>query len=134
MWKCPKCNREFRNGNQNHSCNEMDSVDAYIAGQPAELQPLLHQVRKVIRDAAPDAVEKMAWRMPTFWQGENLIHFAACKKHIGLYPGDLTLAPFDDRLAGYRRTKGAIQFPLGRPIDFGLIADITRWRVSRVEG
>jgi len=112
----------------------MDSVDAYIAGQPAELQPLLHQVRKVIRDAAPDAVEKMAWRMPTFWQGENLIHFAACKKHIGLYPGDLTLAPFDDRLAGYRRTKGAIQFPLGRPIDFGLIADITRWRVSRVEG
>jgi hypothetical protein len=68
--------------------------------------------------------------MPTFWQGENLIHFAAFKNHVGIYPGDLSLNPFEDRLEGYRRTKGAIQFPYGKPIDYELIADITKWRVA----
>ena len=72
--------------------------------------------------------------MPTFWQGENLIHFAAFKKHIGIYPGDLSSIPFEERLAGYHKTKGAIQFPLEKPMDYGLIADIVRWRVSCVEG
>jgi len=133
MWKCPKCDREFKNTNQGHSCGIIDTIDHYIADQPAEIQPLLHKVREVIRAAAPDAKDKISWRMPTFWQGENLIHFAAFKKHIGIYPGDLTLAPFDARLAGYHRSKGAIQFPLGKPIDYGLIADITRWRVLCVK-
>ena len=68
--------------------------------------------------------------MPTFWQGENIIHFAAFKKHIGIYPGDMTNAPFMNRLEGNHTTKGAIQFPIDQPIDFKLIADITRWRVT----
>ena len=107
-----------------------NTIDDYIASQPAGVQPILHKIRKTISKAAPHAAEKIAWRMPTFWQGENLIHFALCKKHIGIYPGDLTHLPFEERLAGYHRTRGAIQFPLDEPIDYKLIADITRWRVS----
>lgn len=86
-----------------------------------------------MRAAAPEAEERLAWRMPTFWQGENLIHFATFKKHLGIYPGDLSLAPFEDRLKGYRSTKGAIQFPYDKPIDYELISDITRWRVETVK-
>jgi len=52
---------------------------------------LLEKVRDTIRAASPEAIEKISWRMPTFWQGENLIHFAAFKKHMDIYPGDLTL-------------------------------------------
>ena len=70
--------------------------------------------------------------MPTFWQGENLIHFAAFRKHIGIYPGDLGNIPFAQRLSGYRTSKGAIQFPLDKPIEYDLIADIARYRVSVV--
>jgi len=106
------------------------TIEEYIAVQPAEVQPILKKVRVVIRKAAPKAVEKISWQMPTFWQGENLIHFAAFKKHLGIYPGDLSLVPFEERLAGYHRTRGAIQFPYDKPIDYELIADITRWRVS----
>ena len=133
MWKCPKCGREFKNTNQGHSCGTVESIDDYIAGQPAEVQSILKEIRKTIREAAPDATEKISWRMPTFWQGENLIHFAVHKKHIGLYPGDLSNLPFGERLEGYQRTKGAIQLPLDKPVDYGLIADITRWRVACVE-
>lgn len=130
MWQCPRCGRKFKNTNQDHYCGKIESIDQYISVQAEEVQPILHKVREVIRLAAPDATEKISWQMPTFWQGENLIHFAAFKKHAGIYPGDLSLAPFEDRLEGYHRTKGAIQFPYDKTIDYELIADITRWRVA----
>jgi uncharacterized protein YdhG (YjbR/CyaY superfamily) len=133
MWKCPKCGREFKNTNQDHYCGKINTIDEYIADQPAEVRPILHKIRETIRAAAPDATEKISWQMPTFWQGENLIHFVAFKKHIGIYPGDLSLAPFEERLVGCHRTKGAVHFPYDKPIDYELIADITRWRVASVE-
>ena len=111
----------------------MNAIDEYIAEQPEELRPVLRKIRETIRGVVPEATEKISWRMPTFWQGENLIHFAVFKKHIGLYPGDITQIPFADRLKGYHTTKGAIQLPLDKPIDYKLIADITRWRVSCVK-
>jgi len=131
MWKCEKCGREFKNINQNHYCGDAPAtIDEYIAAQPEAVHPLLTKVREIIRAAAPDAVEKISWRMPTFWQGENLIHFAASKKHLGIYPGDLTRTPFADKLTGYHTSKGAIQFPYDKPIPYDLIAEITAFRVK----
>ena len=134
MWKCPKCNKEFKNTNQNHSCTDKPaSVDGYIAAQPEEVQPILQKVREVIRDAAPNAKEKISWQMPTYWQDENLIHFSTHKNHISIHPGAIEKIPFQDRLTGYEMSKGSIQFPHDKPIDYDLVADITRWRVSCVE-
>lgn len=130
MWKCPKCGRTFKNEKQSHSCVKPDSVEEYIAAQPEEVRPLLQSIRETIRAVAPKATEKISWRMPTFWQGENLIHFAAFKKHIGLYPGGEATSVFAQRLAGYKTSKGAIQLPLGKPIDYKLITDIVRWRLE----
>lgn len=133
MWKCPKCEREFKNENQDHYCGKVETIDAYISEQPEDVQIILRKVRETIRAAAPDAAEKISWQMPTFWQGENLIHFASFKKHLGIYPGDLSLAPFTERLEGYQHSKGAIQFPYHKPIDYDFIAEITRWRVEQAE-
>lgn len=133
MWKCSKCEREFKNTNQDHFCVKPNSIDEYIAAQPDDVRPLLHDIRETIRAAAPEAKEKISWQMPTFWQGENLIHFAVFKKHIGLYPGVEATSEFKERLAGYKTSKGTIQLPLGKPIDFELITDIVRWRINQIE-
>lgn len=133
MWQCSICGREFKNTNQDHYCLKPNSIDEYIAAQPDDVRPLLHVIRATIRAAAPEATEKISWQMPTFWQGENLIHFAVFKKHIGLYPGGEATAVFAERLVGYKVSKGAVQFPLGKPIDYKLITDIVRWRVNQVE-
>ncbi|MDR1644881.1 MAG: DUF1801 domain-containing protein [Tannerellaceae bacterium] len=130
MWKCEKCGREFKNTNQDHYCGKFSTIDEYISVQDPEIQPVLHKVRRVIRENAPHATEKISWRMPTFWEGENIIHFAAFKKHLGIYPGDLTLSPFIEKLDGYKHTKGAIQFPYDKPIDYNLIAEIVRYRIE----
>jgi uncharacterized protein YdhG (YjbR/CyaY superfamily) len=113
------------------------NVDEYITAQAEELQPILTTIRETIRANAPAAQERIRWAMPTYWQDENLIHFAVGKNHIGIYPGPEAIIHFTDRLTGYKTSKGAIQFPLVRdesgkvlPLDYSLIAEITQHRVS----
>jgi uncharacterized protein YdhG (YjbR/CyaY superfamily) len=130
MLKCEKCGREFKNTNQDHYCGKFRTVDEYISAQNPEVQAVLHKVRLTILENAPNAAEKISWSMPTFWQGENLIHFASFKKHLGIYPGDLTLSQFINKLGGYKHTKGAIQFPCDKPIDYDLIAEIVQYKVK----
>ncbi|HWR21867.1 MAG TPA: DUF1801 domain-containing protein [Feifaniaceae bacterium] len=132
MWTCPKCGREFKNAEQDHFCVIPNSIDEYIAAQPEEVRPLLQRIRETIRAAAPEAIEKISWQMPTFWQRENLIHFAAFTRHIGLYPGGEATSEFAERLKGYKTSKGAIQLPLGKPIDCELITDIVKWRLEKL--
>ena len=110
------------------------NIDDYIAAQPAEIQPLLLAVRKTIRSVIPEATEKISWQMPTFWQDQNIVHFMACKRHIGFFPGGDAVGVFKDRLAGYETSKGTIQFPYSKPIDHELIADIVRWRAAQAKG
>lgn len=129
MWKCNKCGRSFRNNDQQHYCGKIETIDQYINEQEEVIRPILERVRDIIRVAAPEAKEKISWQMPTWWQHENLVHFAAHKNHLGFYPGDLTLAPFKDRLEGLQTSKGAIQFKYNE-IDYELIAHITKWRVE----
>jgi uncharacterized protein YdhG (YjbR/CyaY superfamily) len=62
------------------------SIDDYIQRQPAEVQPLLTQLRAIINKAAPKATEKISYGVPTFYLSGNLVHFAAFKRHIGFYP------------------------------------------------
>lgn len=106
------------------------SIDAYIAAFPKDIQKLLKQVHATIRKAAPDAEEKISYQMPTFKQGRNLIHFAAFKNHIGLYPGAAAIVKFKAKLKAYQTSKGAIQLPLDQPIPLKLIEDITTYRVK----
>jgi uncharacterized protein YdhG (YjbR/CyaY superfamily) len=133
MWKCPKCGKELKKENQSHYCVKVNTIDEYIVAQTEEIQPLLHKIREIIRTAAPGAIEKISYQMPTFWQGENLVHFAAHKRHIGFYPGGEAVGVFAERLTEYKASKGSIQLPLDKPVDFDLIADITKWRVRCVE-
>lgn len=128
MWQCPKCGREFKNQNQDHFCvDPPNSIDAYIAEKPEQVQLLLNQVREAIRAVLPDAQECISWRMPTFWSKHNIIHFAAFKNHIGIYPGDKAMEYFASRLTEYKTSKGALQLPYNKPLPLKLIADIAIW-------
>ena len=128
MWTCPKCGRTFARTNQSHWCGEKPlSVDEYLARQPEDVRPELEQMRGILRRALPDAEERISWSMPTLWQGHNLIHFAAAKHHIGLYPGDAAVRHFKNELDGrYVSSKGSIQIPYGA-IDADLVTRIALW-------
>ena len=111
---------------------QVKTIDEYIAQYNGEIRAILEQTRAVIHAAAPEAVEKISWRMPTFWQKENLIHFAANKKHLGIYPSGEATTFFADRLTEYKTSKGAIQFPYSEPIPYALITEIVKWRLEQI--
>lgn len=128
MWQCPACGRNFQNTNQDHYCGEPPkTIDAYIGAQPEHVRPLLNRVRDTLHAALPDAQERISWRMPTYWKGRNVIHFAAFKAHIGLYPGEQAMVEFADRLTAYKTSRGAIQIPYDKPLPLDLIAEIAKW-------
>lgn len=106
------------------------STDEYIQAFPPEVQAKLTELRNKIRECAPEATEKISWAMPTFWLYGNLVHFAAFKNHIGLYPGASGIEVFKDRMADYKSSKGAVQFPLTQPLPLELVGDIVRYRVK----
>lgn len=106
------------------------NIDEYIGRYPKDVQAKLRKIRATIRTAAPTATEAISYQIPTFKLGGNLIHFAAFPKHISLFPTSSGVARFQKELAGYETSKGTIKFPLDRPIPYGLITRITRFRVK----
>jgi len=107
-------------------------VEAYIAGFPPKARRVLQRLRTVIRKAAPGAHEAMKYGIPTFALNENLVHFAAYERHIGFYPTPDAIRAFAARLKPYPCSKGAVQFPLDRPIPYDLVAEIVAYRVASV--
>lgn len=116
------------------AASAFDTVEVYIAAQPEAIRPLLLQVRESIIRTVPEAKEKISWGMPTFTlRGKNLVHFAAQKAHLGFYPGPETIAAFSFRLAGYKTSKGAVQFPYNATIPVDLICDMVHLSKSLLD-
>ena len=107
-----------------------NSMDEYIKQFPTEIQELLQNIRKVIKEAAPEAQEKISYQMPTFDLHGNLVHFAAYKNHIGFYPAPSGIEAFKEELSLYKGAKGSVQFPLDKPMPYELISKIVKFRVG----
>jgi uncharacterized protein YdhG (YjbR/CyaY superfamily) len=107
------------------------SIDDYISDFPEDVQQILQQVRATIRQAAPEAEEKISYAMPAFTLHGNLIYFAGYKSHIGLYPTPAGIDEFKDDLAKYKGAKGSVQFPIDQPMPLDLIGRITKFLVKR---
>ncbi len=101
----------------------------YIEDQDESIRPQLQMVYDTIKAVLPYATEKFSYGMPTFWKGRNLIHFAAQKKHLGLYPGADAITYFEEHLQdiGLKYSKGAIQIPYEGDLPLELIRSITVW-------
>ena len=128
MWTCPKCGRSFKRAGQDHYCGKAPaSIDEYIVRQDTSIQPTLIALRNAIRDAIPDAEEKIAWSMPTWKKKGNIISFAANKNHIGVYIGEEAVTHFRERLHGIEINKGNLRLKYDQDIPLALISDIAKW-------
>ncbi len=109
---------------------KFDSIDDYIERFPPEIQAILKELREAIREAAPEAEEKISYQMPTFFLKGNLVYFAAYENHIGLYPAPSGIEAFGNELNAYKSGKGSIRFPIDEPLPLELIKRIVRFRVE----
>jgi len=108
----------------------VQTVDEYIATCSETIQPKLLELRKIIIDASSELTEKISWNMPTFYFKGNVIHFAAHKKHIGLYCGAKAVGMFEHRLKSYKTSNGTIQLLNDKDLEVDLIQDIVKFNVE----
>ena len=108
-----------------------ETIDEYIATFPRNVQDILDELRRIIRESAPKSEETISYGIPTFdLNGKHLVHFAAYKNHIGFYPTSSGITRFKKELSRYALSKGTVRFPINEPIPFDLIRKIVKYRVK----
>jgi uncharacterized protein YdhG (YjbR/CyaY superfamily) len=111
--------------------NNYQTIDDYLATCTPASKLQLQKLRELIREIAPAAQETIKYLMPTFTLNGNLIHFAAFKNHIGLYPTPSPILAYSKELSKYKKSKGAIQFPINEPLPLDIIRKIILYRVNQ---
>lgn len=105
------------------------SVDDYIEAASPSAQPMLRQLREVIRNAAPQAEERISYGMPHYAQQGRVAYFAAQKNHVALY----SISPETDyakELRPYMSGRGTLRFPIGQPLPTAKISRMIQARVK----
>ena len=109
-------------------------MDTYIAVAPKAVQPMLRELRKAIKSAAPKAEEKMSYGMPFYAYHGRLIYFGAHANHVGMYPIiGREKALFAKELKPYLAAKATLQFPIGKPIPVDLVKKVVKERAKQNE-
>jgi uncharacterized protein YdhG (YjbR/CyaY superfamily) len=113
---------------------EINTVDEYLAGlSPAE-RKLLERVRRTIKQAAPDAEERISYRIPLYRQHGDVVGFAAFKNHLSLFITSSDVGErFADELEGFEVSNTTIHFSVENPLPEELIEKIVRYRVEQNE-
>jgi uncharacterized protein YdhG (YjbR/CyaY superfamily) len=107
------------------------STEEYISNFPKETQLLLEEVRKTIKNAAPEAEESISYGMPAYkLYKKPLVYFAGYENHIGFYATPTGHAEFARELSQYKQGKGSVQFPINEPLPLELIKRIVQFRVE----
>jgi len=115
------------------SKREPKDVDAYIAAAPKAAQPLLNQLREVIKTAAPQANEKISYGMPSYEQHGRLAYFAGYERHVGLYGVAHVASEQDAEVHKYLENNSTLRFPVGQELPVSLIRKLIKERVKQNE-
>jgi len=108
------------------------SLEEYIGSFPAEVQAVLEQMRRHIRSALPAAQETIRYDIPTYQiNGRNVMHFAAWKRHVSVYPVPAGDESFQREIEPYRAGKGTLKFPIDQPVPYHLIERVAALLADR---
>jgi uncharacterized protein YdhG (YjbR/CyaY superfamily) len=108
-------------------------VDAYIAAAPRAAQPLLNQLREVIKSAAPQAKEKISYGMPSYDHRGRVAYFAGYEGHVGLYGVAHVSHEKDAGVAKYLENQSTLRFPVGQKLPVAMIRKLIQERVKQNE-
>lgn len=111
------------------------TIEDYLNPLPDLVRMRMQQVAHTIMEVCPEAQPTIQYGMPTFiWKGKVLIHYAAYKKHLGIYPVPTSGTDLVDLFKGYKTSgKGTIQFPLAENLPVELLREIIRYRMDLIK-
>ena len=106
------------------------AVDDYLMKQEPDIRARLKSIRAFVKEIVPDAEEKLSYGIPTFRKDGILLHYAAFKKHIGLYPGPPAIEHFSKELSGFKTSTGTIQVTHKEELPMDLIRRIVEYNLE----
>ena len=109
------------------------SVDDYIANQTEEAQTILRELRSLIKEVVPEAVELKNYKVPSFTlipetKPEQQIMIVAYTKYVSFYPFQTVIDHFSDELRNFELGKGTVKFPFNKPLPKELIKRMVVYR------
>jgi len=112
----------------------MNPVEKYLQSLPAPEQAELRRIRDIVMTTVPEATETTSYGIPTFqYLGKYLIGFYVYKQHISLFPTSGPIEAMKSKLAGYRLSKGTIQFNLDKVIPEPVIRGLVLYRIDQID-
>lgn len=112
----------------------MSVIDDYLKSVPVAQRKELERVRKIVASFVPGTEDAISYGMPTLkYKGMNLIHFAAFKNHMSIFPTSQPAEELADKLKEYRTSKGTLQFTEKNPVPENLIKEIVTIRLHKIK-
>ncbi|HXU40045.1 MAG TPA: DUF1801 domain-containing protein [Blastocatellia bacterium] len=108
-------------------------VDSYIAAAPKQAQALLSELRMLIRNTAPAAVERISYGMPYYEYKGRLAYFSIWKTHIGVYIPTPIIEDHKSELAAYETTEATVRLPLNKKLPAALLRKLIKARMKMNE-
>lgn len=113
------------------------TVDDYIASQSKEAQIILQELRSIIKEAAPEAVEIPNYKVPSFTlipetKPEQQMMIVAYAKYVSFYPFQTTIDHFEDELKSFELGKGTVKFPFNTSLPKELINRMVKFRKEEI--
>jgi uncharacterized protein YdhG (YjbR/CyaY superfamily) len=106
-------------------------VDSYLSTLAPHFREALKNLRKIIKEVAPDAEEVISYQMPAYKFHGMLVGFAAFKNHCGFYLWNSeTVNHFKDDLKDFDISKGTIRFTPEKPIPDKLLRELIKVRIQ----
>lgn len=109
------------------------NVDKYVASFSGVAHERVTQVRNLIRQAIPEAEERMSYGMPAYFINKRVvIYFSGYAHHIGLYPGRVATGDLAALLGPYLTGKSTARFPHDQPMPTDIISQLIDLRKNEV--
>jgi uncharacterized protein YdhG (YjbR/CyaY superfamily) len=110
-------------------------IDEYHQAFSGEALERLQTIRKIVKDAVPEAEECISYQIPCFKYRGYLIYYCAFPNHVSISNpfSEAFWTHFKTELQGYKTSKSVIQFPMNKALPEKLIKDIVAFRKKENE-
>lgn len=106
-------------------------VTAHLAKVPQPQKSTLQELRKTILEIIPEAEEVISYGFPGYRiDGKIICGFDAFKNHCSYFPhSSLVIPELEKELVNYKTSKGALQFPIDKPLPKALVRKLIKTRM-----
>lgn len=111
----------------------MTPIDTYLKNVPSDQKAELERIRTVVKKIVPEVEEVISYGMPVFkYKGKYLIGMSQFKDHLSIFPGSGPVESLAEELAGFKTSKGTVQFTIEKPIPETLLITVIQDCLARI--